>query len=97
MGDRKKEEGRKVNGRDTSISLLCISATVCVIFLHACSILTDNKELFNITDSQSALFNTLYQIMYWAVPIFFMITGALMLGRVQVIINVLLSMYEDYY
>lgn len=63
------------------ISCLRIFATVCVVWLHTCSTLTDNKEMFFLTDMQYSFFCAAYQIMYWAVPAFFMITGALILNK----------------
>lgn len=66
---------------DSSISLLRIVATIAVIWLHTCSTLTDNRDIFCLTDMQYSFFGATHQIMNWAVPVFLMITGALMLGR----------------
>ena len=50
------------------------------MWLHTCSTLAENPDVFIMTDSQLKFFNAGYQMMYWAVPIFFMITGALLLN-----------------
>lgn len=62
-----------------SLSYLRIFATVSVIWLHTCSTLTANLELFDLSRSQMNFFNAAYQMMDWAVPVFLMITGVLML------------------
>ncbi len=48
--------------------------------MHTCSTLTDNPGLFILTENQVAFFASSYQMMYWAVPVFFMITGVLLLN-----------------
>ena len=68
-------------GKKSGISYLRIFATVCVVFIHTCSTLTDNLELFSLTVYQKIFFSAAYQSMYWAVPAFFMITGSLLLER----------------
>ncbi len=65
----------------TDISLLRIVATIAVVFLHTNSTLTDNKELFQLTDNQYLFFLCAYRMLYWAVPVFLMITGALLLRK----------------
>lgn len=64
-----------------SISVLRIFATIAVVWLHTCSTLTDNRNLFDLTEMQNSFFGAAYSIMNWAVPVFLMITGVLMLGR----------------
>lgn len=59
---------------------LRILATVCVVYLHTCSTLCDNKDIFIMSKAQDIFFNAAYQMMYWTVPVFFMITGILMLN-----------------
>lgn len=63
-----------------SISYLRIIATLSVIWLHACSTICDNPDLFEMTSLQSDFFNAASQMMCWAVPVFFMITGILLLN-----------------
>lgn len=65
--------------KQASISYLRILATICVIWAHTCSTLCDNPDLFDLNRAQGDFFNSSYQMMYWAVPVFFMITGALLL------------------
>ena len=62
-----------------SISYLRIFATICVIWLHTCSTLYENPQIFNLDKKQSLFFNAASQTMSWAVPVFFMITGMLFL------------------
>lgn len=66
--------------RNTGICYLRIFATICVVWLHTNSTLIDNPNLFKLTFEEQAFFSASYQMMYWAVPIFFMITGALFLN-----------------
>ena len=70
-----------IDRKEYSISYLRIFATICVVFLHTCSTLTDNLDLFPLTVHQAFFFSVAYQSMYWAVPVFFMITGALLLDK----------------
>ena len=71
----------KNNNWQSCISYLRIFATICVIYLHTCSTLSENQELFDLSKMQKIFFNASYQMMYWAVPVFFMITGMLFLRK----------------
>ena len=62
------------------ISLLRIVATIAVVFLHSCNSMTANSEKFGLSETQYAFFSICTTLMMWAVPIFFMITGELMLS-----------------
>lgn len=62
-----------------ALSCLRIFATVAVVASHAWSTLTDNLDMFSLTASESAFLITAYSLTKWAVPVFFMITGALFL------------------
>lgn len=68
------------NNYITNISYMRIFATVSVLYLHTCSTLTDNPGLFILSKNQTSFFRSSYQMMYWAVPVFFMITGMLFLS-----------------
>ena len=70
---------KMVGGQLTSISYLRIFATICIIWLHTCSTLCENQQLFAFDKTQSLFFSVSYQMMYWAVPVFFMITEMLFL------------------
>ena len=59
--------------------MLRITATIAVIFLHTCSTLTQNQDLFFLSKEQTTFFIISYYLMHWSVPVFFMITGALLL------------------
>lgn len=65
--------------RYACISYLRIFSTICVVWLHTCSTLCENKQLFDLNMMQNLFFSASYQMMYWAVPVFFMITGMLFL------------------
>lgn len=67
-------------GYQANISILRIVATICVIWLHTCSTLAENVDVFLMTEMQFKFFNASYQMMDWAVPVFFMITGSLLLN-----------------
>lgn len=71
--------------KEANISYLRIFATICVIWLHTCSTLTDNQDLFILSQQQIPFFRAAYQMMYWAVPVFFMITGALLLNTQKIL------------
>lgn len=74
-----KKENKQVH--TACISYLRIFATICVIYLHTCSTLTDNSSLFSLNNEQRMFFDIMHQLMAWTVPIFFMITGMLFLRK----------------
>ena len=95
MIDNKLTPGMNVGGggnRHGGISHLRILASISVVWLHMCSLLADYRELFELNDSQFLFYQTTYYLMRWAVPCFFMITGALLIGR-QIEYPVLLKKY----
>lgn len=63
-----------------SISYMRIIAIICVIWLHTCNTLIDNLNLFALSNNQIKFYSASYQTMHWEVPLFFMITGALLLN-----------------
>ena len=62
---------------------LRILSTICVIWLHTCSTLIDNSSIFPLSHGKYVFFCIGYQIMYWAVPCFFMLTGSLLLKKAK--------------
>lgn len=62
------------------ISCLRIIATVAVVFFHTCGILQSNQAIFSLTASQDKFFSIGYHMMYWAVPVFYMISGGVLLN-----------------
>ena len=52
---------------------------VAVVMMHTCSTFVDHDDLFNFTTGEALYLNTLHRLCVWAVPVFFMITGALLL------------------
>ncbi|QSI25470.1 acyltransferase family protein [Erysipelotrichaceae bacterium 66202529] len=61
------------------MSLLRIAATLAVVFLHTNNTLSNNSEQFFLTKNQMVFFTTNNLLMNWAVPVFLMITGVLLL------------------
>ena len=63
----------------TWISWLRIVATMAVVMLHTSSTLTGNLDIFNLTNGELVYLNSVHWLCMWSVPVFFMITGALLL------------------
>lgn len=66
--------------KQANICYLRIFTTLSVVWIHICSTLIENLDLFDLSDKQISFFGANYQMMCWAVPVFFMITGALLLS-----------------
>lgn len=64
-----------------NISVLRIISTAAVILLHTFSTLYDNKELFDLSEGQIRNCAVIYRMFHWAVPVFFIMTGFLLLDR----------------
>lgn len=62
------------------ISLLRISATLAVVFLHVNGTVHANRNIIVQTETQTVFFTLCSNLMIWAVPVFFMITGFLLLN-----------------
>lgn len=67
---------KKVN---VNISLLRIIATIAVVFLHTCSTML-NPDVFTVSGIREIVFRIGNLWGLWAVPVFFMISGYLLLG-----------------
>jgi len=63
------------------ISSLRIIATLAIIWLHISGTIWGNQDLFHLNDSQARFFSVNYYLMHWAVPVFFMLTGTLLLKK----------------
>ena len=61
------------------LSLLRIIATLLVIHCHVCNSLTGHPEWFAMTEGQAAFLSAAESALEWHVPVFFTITGALLL------------------
>lgn len=61
------------------ISCLRITATIAVVLIHTCGSLVTHRDLFGTTAAQIKSFTTIQSLCSWAVPVFFMITGSLLL------------------
>lgn len=82
-------EKQAISDRQTWISCLRIVSTLAVIWLHTNGTIYGNQELFTLSDEQIKWFTVNYYIMKWSVPVFLMITGALLLRHDRKI-----TMYE---
>lgn len=69
----------KQTNKKSDISLLRIAATLAVVFLHTNNTLSNNLSQFSLTENQTVFFTVNNVLMNWAVPVFLMITGALLL------------------
>lgn len=67
--------------RRKSISVLRVMATAAVVFSHACSTITQNPEVATLSPAQFMFLDILQNLCKWHVPVFFMLTGALLLNR----------------
>lgn len=61
------------------ISILRIAATLAVVFLHTNNTISNNRDIFLIDAEKMRFFSINNFLMNWAVPVFFMITGVLLL------------------
>ena len=71
---------RMRNGIDYKISLLRIIATLSAVMLHVCSTLTDGVAVSWSSTFQFDVFALTQILLHWTIPVFFMITGFLLLG-----------------
>lgn len=69
----------------TDISMLRIVSTLAVVMIHTCNTITNNLETFNPTSLQYKTLVTFNSLFNWSVPMFFMLTGVLLLRRDKVI------------
>lgn len=56
-----------------------ILSTIAVVFFHTCGTLQTNQPLFELNEEQNSFFLIAYHMMFWAVPVFFMLSGAVLL------------------
>ena len=76
-----KLENNQTKGKYIWISKLRIVATLAVIWLHTNGTIWGNQNLFELTYGQKRFFAVNYYLMWWAVPVFFMLTGCLLLNK----------------
>ena len=76
---------RAGGGQRTDISMLRIVSTLAVVMIHTCNTITNNLETFNPTSLQYKTLVTFNSLFNWSVPMFFMLTGVLLLRRDKVI------------
>ncbi len=61
------------------VTWLRIAATLAVIWMHVNGTVLARPEIYNVTEEAGSWFLVNYYLMKWAVPVFIMITGALLL------------------
>lgn len=61
------------------LSILRIIATVAIVLLHTCSALSDNSILYSLSSTELYSLSSISLLMRWAVPVFLMISGALLI------------------
>lgn len=82
----------------SELSALRIAATLAIICLHTASALSDNGPSYALSVDQQFFFESIRNLMLWGVPIFYMITGTLLLdGKRTVTIkkNVLIDLTQQ--
>lgn len=70
-----------MNTKRSDISILRIIATLAVIFLHTNNTILNNLQNYSLSSTYKFLISTNVSIMNWAVPMFLIITGALLLNK----------------
>lgn len=82
MESKRKEKPTNYHGGSklSFISYLRIFATVVIVASHAWSTLPENPEIFSLKSYERIFLEIAYNLTKWAVPVFFMVTGALLLG-----------------
>ena len=79
MGNKNSNVSYTANRAD--ISILRIVSTFAVVMIHTCNTITNNLDFFNPTSLQYRTLVTFNSLSNWSVPMFFMLTGALLLKR----------------
>lgn len=93
-GDQLTNERTNERTKQADISVLRIAATLAVILLHTCNTITNNSADYLITDSQHYVLTSITFLMNWAVPVFFMISGALLInGNKEINYDLVLRKY----
>ena len=78
-------EKKKTTAIYTNISILRIIATLAVVFLHTCSTLISPLFThYQLSEEMYGFFFNGRECMRWSVPVFIMITGALLLKKGKV-------------
>ena len=75
------ETGDDNVNKQADISVMRIVSTLAVILLHTCSALTDNAMIYELSVDQYYVLTDIVHLMTWAVPIFFMVSGALLIDE----------------
>lgn len=84
----------KVKNKNADISVMRLIDTLGVLFIHTCNTVINNEKLFSPNYYQYTVCSCGYKLMEWFVPLFFMITGALLLNTERIInVNVCIFKY----
>lgn len=81
-----------MNTKRVDISILRIMATLAVIFLHTNNTILNNTQNYQLSSGNKFLMSVNISIMNWAVPMFLIITGALLLNK-EIQMNLMVSKY----
>ena len=81
-----------MNTKRVDISILRIMATLAVIFLHTNNTILNNTQNYQLSSENKFLMSVNISIMNWAVPMFLIITGALLLNK-EIQMNLMVSKY----
>lgn len=73
--------------RNKSISILRLIATIAVVFSHVCSTITENPEVATLSVSQFRYLDFLLNFCKWHVPIFFVLSGELLLNKKEITVH----------
>lgn len=82
------------NSKSKAISILRIAATAAVVFSHACSTITENPEVATLAPQKFATLDYLLNICKWHVPMFFMLTGMLLLNKKELTPSTMIKKYS---
>ena len=74
-------DAQTISDKQAGVSLLRLIATAAVIACHVSSTITTHPETFAQTAAQNAFLQAFGSVVNWHVPVFFMISGALLLDR----------------
>lgn len=79
-----------MNTKRVDISILRIMATLAVFFLHTNNTILNNTQNYQLSSENKFLMSVNISIMNWAVPMFLIITGALLLNK-EIQMNLMVS------
>ena len=72
---------RNTIAKQADISVLRIIATIAIVLLHTCSAMSDNYAAYSLAGTKLYILSSIALLLRWAVPAFFMISGAVLIKR----------------